>query len=75
MAISKALIACILISILVFHLVEADQMIVEQHVVQGVSYRLGQTCARGLVGLAVLAAAVFLQALPATVMYAPATPP
>ena len=49
--------------------------IVEQHVVRGVSYRLGRTCARGHVGLAVLAAAVFLQALPATIMYAPATPP
>ena len=42
---------------------------------QGVNYRLGQTCARGHVGLAALAAAVFLQALPATVMYAPATLP
>ncbi|KAL0016999.1 hypothetical protein SO802_004068 [Lithocarpus litseifolius] len=75
MAISKALIASVLISLIVIHLVEADQMIVEQHVVRGVSYRLGRTCARGHVGLAVLAAAVFLQALPATVMYAPATPP
>ncbi|KAL0016998.1 hypothetical protein SO802_004067 [Lithocarpus litseifolius] len=75
MAISKALISSILISVLVIHLVEADQMIVEQHVVQGVNYRLGQTCARGHVGLAVPDAAAFLRALPATVMYAPATLP
>ncbi|GMY28268.1 gibberellin-regulated protein 1-like [Fagus crenata] len=100
MAISKALIASILIALLVIHLVEADQLvntnakpgspkkqigdyfyfiydgaIVEQHVLLGVNYHLGQTCARGHVGLAVLAAAVFHQALPVIVMYAPATPP
>ncbi|KAB1203658.1 hypothetical protein CJ030_MR8G002776 [Morella rubra] len=57
MAISKALIASILISLLVLQLAEADQLIVEEHVLLDAVYRLGRTSARGHAGVAAPAAA------------------
>ncbi|KAB1203660.1 hypothetical protein CJ030_MR8G002774 [Morella rubra] len=74
MAISKALIASILISLLVLQLAEADQLIVEEHVLLDAVYRLGRTSARGHAGVAAPAAAAFLQELPVIVRSAPATP-
>ncbi|KAK9220428.1 hypothetical protein WN943_009079 [Citrus x changshan-huyou] len=75
MAISKALIASVLLSLLVFHLVEADEhTTVEVHARPGADYRRGQTCATGHVVPAAPVAIVFLQALQATLRSALATP-
>ncbi|KAG6774718.1 hypothetical protein POTOM_022084 [Populus tomentosa] len=75
MAISKLLIVFLVASLLVLHLVEADQKIVVALAMLGVPYPLGHVFARGLAGLAVHDASVSPQALPATMTPALAMPP
>nr|CAN68412.1 hypothetical protein VITISV_034779 [Vitis vinifera] len=71
MAISKTLIASLLISLLVYQITEA---IAGEHAVRGVGCRRGQICATGHVGLAALVATASLQARLVTKRSAPATP-
>ncbi|KAK3007669.1 hypothetical protein RJ639_014311 [Escallonia herrerae] len=75
MAIFKSLQASVLISLLVFHLTVAEDMIVEQHALPGASYLQGRTCARGPVGLAVPVATACLRVLQATRRFVPVTIP
>ncbi|EEF52719.1 conserved hypothetical protein [Ricinus communis] len=77
MAISKLLIASLLVSLLlVLSFAEADDhpSIVAALARPGASYHRGHAYARGHVGLAVHVAAVFLLVLPVTMMPVPATP-
>ncbi|KAK3231792.1 hypothetical protein Dsin_003673 [Dipteronia sinensis] len=75
MAISKALIASLLFSLLVLHLVEADQMTVVMLAKLGANHLPGQIFVKGRVEAAVAGATVFLQAPPVTTRPVPATPP
>ncbi|KAG6776572.1 hypothetical protein POTOM_020090 [Populus tomentosa] len=84
MAISKLLIVFLVASLLVLHLVEADQKVVNSDIQDasytpgkniGVPYPLGHVFARGLAGLAVHDASVSPRALPATMTPALAMPP
>ncbi|GFZ10416.1 GAST1 protein homolog 1 [Actinidia rufa] len=73
---SKALFAYLFISLLIFHLVRADdEMIVGERARSGASYRRGRICAIGHAELAASAATACHLAPPATKMSAPATPP
>ncbi|KAK1555621.1 hypothetical protein Q3G72_029133 [Acer saccharum] len=74
MAISKALIASLLLSLLVLHLVEADQMTVVMLAKPGASHLPGQTFVKGRVEAAVASATVFLRAPPVTTKHVHATP-
>ncbi|KAL7206885.1 hypothetical protein ACSBR2_019564 [Camellia fascicularis] len=74
MAISKALISSMVLSLLVLDLVQAVQT--NQELVQlGADCHQGQGYARGHVGLAVVGANVFLPAPQATLIPVLATPP
>ncbi|TKY57631.1 hypothetical protein E2542_SST14681 [Spatholobus suberectus] len=74
MALSKLIVATLLASLLLLHLVDADQSIVTEHVQRGVVYHLVHGSAKEPVGLVVDAATACPQVLLATKKCAPAMP-
>ncbi|KAL6995840.1 hypothetical protein U1Q18_005976 [Sarracenia purpurea var. burkii] len=75
MAISKALVSsALLISLLIFHFVEPNQMIAAALAPPGVPSHRGRTSATGRAELAASAATACRQALPGTKTSVPATP-